>query len=130
MLLQLEAQVDQIPGATFVSGPSHHLRSLSSQIYMQSSHVEASEDPVQHGARLLLDAESQGPAAAAAQASITAVNTAAELQAAMTSGAQDILVQSHLDLTDLPLAFNSNTSLVSTALGEFKASTRSIRVRS
>lgn len=128
MLLQREARIDQIPGAACVSGPFKYLRTVSSRICVQSSRVEASENPIQHGARLLLDAESQGPAAADGQANITAVTSVAKLQAAMTSRAQDILVQSHVDLTDLPLAFNSNTSLVATALGDFKASAISIRV--
>lgn len=58
------------------------------------------------------------------------VSTARELQAAMESGARDILIQEHLDLTDLPMAYNSNSSMLTSALGEFKRSTRTIRVRS
>eukprot|EP00892_Ulva_mutabilis_P005912 jgi/Ulvmu1/3693/UM017_0110.1 len=62
-----------------------------------------------------------------AVADITVVSTAEQLQAAVMSGAQDIELRAHVDLSDLALAFTSNTSLVPTVLGEVKPSTRSIR---
>lgn len=77
--------------------------------------------------RRLLDTATP-TAAADALADITVVTTAAQLQAAMMTGAQDILLRAHVDLTDMALATNSNTSMVSTVLGDTKPSTRSIRV--
>eukprot|EP00892_Ulva_mutabilis_P005913 jgi/Ulvmu1/3694/UM017_0111.1 len=62
-----------------------------------------------------------------ADADITVVSTATQFQAAMMSGAQDIELREHLDLSGLALAFTSNVSLPPTALGEVKATTRSIR---
>lgn len=47
----------------------------------------------------------------------------------MMSGARDILIKEHLDLTDLALAYNQNWDQYAIALGEAKPSTRSIRVR-
>ena len=64
-----------------------------------------------------------------ADANITTVLTAEEFQAALMAGVQDILIEAHLDLTDLPLAYNANRSNIATALGDIKPSTRSIRVR-
>lgn len=80
-------------------------------------------------ARQLSNAGIDSPAAEAdADAEITVVSTARELQAALASGAQDVEVRAHLDLSDLALAHTSNTTLVSTALGDVKPSTRSVRV--
>lgn len=78
------------------------------------------EDP----SRRLLDA---GPLAPA-EASITVVNTARQLQAALQSQAQDVEIRGHLDLSALPLASGYNISFLPTALGTI-ISTRSIRVR-
>eukprot|EP00892_Ulva_mutabilis_P005772 jgi/Ulvmu1/3567/UM167_0001.1 len=82
--------------------------------------------PVGPSRGLLQNANSAAPAASAA-ADITVVTTAAQFQAAVMSGAQDIELREHLDLGSLALAFNSNTSLSATVLGDVKASTRSIR---
>ena len=64
------------------------------------------------------------------EANITAVRSATELQAAIMFGAQDIVIQEHVDISDLNLAFNANSSRSRTVLGEVKPSTRSIRVLS
>ena len=64
------------------------------------------------------------------EANITAVRSATELQAAIMFGAQDIVIQEHVDISDLNLAFNANSSRSRTVLGEVKLSTRSIRVLS
>ena len=68
-------------------------------------------------------------AAAQAAADVTVVKTARELQAAISDGAQDILIQSHLDFSELPLPFDGEYSGADTVLPDVKASTRSIRVR-
>ena len=65
-------------------------------------------------------------ASAQEAADITVVKTARELQAAITDGAQDILIQSHLDFSELPLA---ETTPAHTVLSNVRGSTRSIRVR-
>lgn len=89
--------------------------------------VEPPMAPLQGGGtRRLLD--SYSGTAATKPASVTVVSTARQLQAAMMAGAQDILINEHLDLTELSLAFNSNTSRSPTALGDAKPSTRTIRV--
>ena len=90
--------------------------------------MSADEDLPSRGARNLMDA-SNSVAPASADAEITVVSTAKEFQAAVMSGAQDIELRAHVDLTDLALAFNSNVSFTSTVLGDIKPSTRSIRVR-
>lgn len=79
---------------------------------------------VSDGARRLLNVP-----VAVADANITTVSTAEEFQAALMAGVPDILIAEHLDLSDMQLAFNSNTSFVATALGDVKFSTRAIRVR-
>lgn len=62
-------------------------------------------------------------------ANVTIVSTAAQFQAAIMEGAQDIQLRSHIDLSNLALAYaNGNISLVLTALGDVRASTRSIQV--
>ena len=68
-------------------------------------------------------------AAAQAAADITVVTTARELQAAIAEGAQDILIRSHLDFSEIPLPFDGEQSGGHTVLPDVKASTRSIRVR-
>lgn len=68
-------------------------------------------------------------AASNADANITVASNAAEFQAAMVYGAQDIELRAHLDVDNLALAYNSDTSLPATVLGDVKPSTRSIRVR-
>lgn len=79
--------------------------------------------------RSLLDARDT-QAGAAADADVTIVSTAAQLQAAIMEGAQDIQLRSHIDLSTLPLAFMNGpkNSLVLTTLGDVRASTRSIQV--
>lgn len=82
-------------------------------------------------ARQLLDTEAPFPASASAAADVTVVTSARQLQAAVDSGAQDILVRAHLDLTGIPLALQpaANVSRVATVLAQIRPSTRSIRVR-
>ena len=78
--------------------------------------------------RSLLDARDT-QTAAVVDADINIVSTAAQFQAAIMEGAQDIELRSHVDLSELALAFTSgSSSLVLTALGDVRASTRSIRV--
>ena len=77
-----------------------------------------------HRTRHILDVVSTSEA----DPDITVVRTGAQLQAAVMDGAQDILIQEHLDLSDLNLAFNANHSRDRTTLGEVKPATRSIRV--
>lgn len=96
---------------------------------MQASRgVGVDEELPSRGARHLMDA-SIPIAPANADADITVVITAQEFQAALTSGAQDVELRAHVDLTEMALAFNSNVSLTATVLGDIKPSTRSIRVR-
>ena len=103
---------------------------------MKSGHGIREDDIREDGAMLssvrharhILDADVVSPSEA--DPDITAVRTAAELQAAIMQGVQDILIQDHLDLSDLNLAFNANRSRERTVLGEVKPSTRSIRVLS
>lgn len=73
--------------------------------------------------RLLLEADS----VARASASITVVNTASQLQAAIVAKAQDIELRSHVDISALGLVRGSNASFVPIALGAVEG-TRSIRV--
>ena len=60
---------------------------------------------------------------------VKVVATAAAFQDAVVDGWAHIEVQAHLDLTGLSLAYNSNTSMIPTTLGDVKGSTRTIRVR-
>lgn len=68
------------------------------------------------------------PADEDADANITVVRTAAQLQAAVVAGAQDIEIQEHLDLSDLNLPMDDSGWGLS-VLGTVKPSTRSVRVR-
>lgn len=90
--------------------------------------VRVDEDLPSQAARNLMDA-SIPVAPSSADADVTVVSSGREFQAAVMAGAQDIELRAHVDLTDLPLAFNSNVSQEATVLGEIKPSTRSIRVR-
>lgn len=69
------------------------------------------------------------PAGQDADANVTVVRTAAQLQAAVVAGAQDIEVQQHIDLSDLNLP-NDESGWSAAVLGIVKPSTRSIRVPS
>lgn len=96
---------------------------------MQSSHDihgDSMRTRSVHHAGHLLDADVM--ATAAEEPDIIAVRTAAALQAAIMYGAQDVVIQEHVDLTDLNLAFHGNSRPPSTVLGDVNASTRSIRV--
>lgn len=66
---------------------------------------------------------------AQAAADITVVNSARELQAAISDGAQDIVIRNHLDFSKLPLAFDGEATRAHTVLPDVNANTRSIRVR-
>lgn len=84
-----------------------------------------------HVSRRLLDgtlSASLMSISSSAPADITVVTTAKQLQAAMMSGAQDILIRAHLEFANVTLAAHFNTSLTPTVLGDVKPSTRSIRV--
>lgn len=92
---------------------------------------------LRHLARTFVLADASGPGAAelyattdeVLPANITVVRTAREFQEAFTSGAQDVQIRGHLDLSSLALAFSPGQGLPVTALGESSPSTRSIQVR-
>eukprot|EP00892_Ulva_mutabilis_P005989 jgi/Ulvmu1/3762/UM175_0010.1 len=68
------------------------------------------------------------PASPVAAANITVVSSAAQFQAAVTAGAQDIVLDSHIDLAQVALAYSNDPApRVHTALRYLRASTRSIR---